>query len=173
MQSCYQTPELNTLQHGQMVYDHYCLLINQLQNGEHDQPLLIELYQQLKKNLPPKESLHRYMLYHDCGKFLCLTIDENGKQHFPDHAKWSAEQFTCIFPHDGFTWALIRRDMDFHSLRGDQITELWKNPLAPILYITAWAELNANAEMFGGHESDSYKIKRSRLIQAGKKGLVH
>jgi hypothetical protein len=154
-----------------MVHDHYLLLIDQLESGEHNQPLLVNLYQHLKKNLPSKEVLHRYHLYHDAGKFLCLAIDENGKRHFPDHAKWSADQFIRVFPEDGFTWQLIRHDMDFHTMRGDEIEQLWKNPLAPALYLTAWAEISANAEIFGGRESESYKIKRSRLLQHGKKFL--
>jgi len=60
-------------------------------------------------------------------------------------------------------------DMGFHTYRDEQLIELCKNPLAPTLYFTAWAELEANASMFGGHDSDSYKIKKKRLIKAGKK----
>jgi hypothetical protein len=61
--------------------------------------------------------------------------------------------------------------MDFHLLKGDDLIKLCESPFAPILYFTAWAEINSNATMFGGYESESYKIKRSRLIQAGKKLL--
>jgi hypothetical protein len=63
----------------------------------------------------------------------------------------------------------MRMDMEFHTRRGDDVVELWKHPLSHMLYLTAWAELYANAEMFGGTSSDSFKIKRKRLIQAGKK----
>lgn len=59
--------------------------------------------------------------------------------------------------------------MDFHSLRGDDIIELWKQPYAATLYFTAWAEIIANSQMFGGFDSTSFKIKKKALIQAGKK----
>ena len=40
------------------------------------------------------------------------------------------------------------------------------------LYLTAWSEILANSTMFGGKESDSFKIKRKKLIQAGKKLML-
>jgi len=169
MASCEQAPGLNMLQHGQAVHEHYKQLIAELEAGTHESKELQALYEQLKHNLPPPETLKRYHIYHDCGKHLCLTIGPDGKRRFPGHAEASARQFSNIFPDDGFTKALIARDMDFHCLRGDDLLRLWKSPFAPILYFTAWAEINANAEMFGGRGSESYKIKRSRLIQAGKK----
>jgi hypothetical protein len=43
-----------------------------------------------------------------------------------------------------------------------------KLPYAKHLYATAWSELFANAELFGGFESDSFKIKRKKLIKALK-----
>jgi len=58
-------------------------------------------------------------------------------------------------------------DMKFHT--GFNEPEFYSSELAPSLYLTAWAELEANSSMFGGHESTSYKIKKKRLIQQGKK----
>jgi hypothetical protein len=169
MEACEQAPGLNMVQHGQSVHAHYKQLIESLADGGECKELR-QLYAKFGKSLPPPSVLERYHVYHDCGKHLCLTID-CGKKHFPNHAEWSARQYSHLFPEDGFTTALIRHDMDFHILRGDDIKALWKSPFAPILYFTAWAEINANAEMFGGRDSESYKIKRSRLIQAGKKFL--
>ncbi len=159
------------LDHGRSVHEHYKQLIGELESGTfEDSTTLMEVYRLVRPNLPPPEVLHPYHEYHDCGKHLVLTV-EDGKRRFPNHAEASAQQYAHLFPEDGFTIALIRRDMDFHMLRGDDIDALWKSPFAPILYLTAWAEINANAEMFGGRCSESYKIKRSRLIQAGKKFL--
>lgn len=166
MQACEQAPGLNMLQHGRLVHEHYKQLLSELESGTHE---CSKLYQKLKHNLPPPSVLERYHVYHDCSKHLCLAIDENGKRHFPNHAEVSAQQYSHLFPEDGLIIGLIRRDMDFHTLRGDDLLRLWKSPFAPILYFTAWAEINANAEIFGGRESQSYKIKKSRLIQAGKK----
>ena len=33
---------------------------------------------------------------HDCGKPYCITIDEAGRRHFPDHANVSANTFAQI-----------------------------------------------------------------------------
>jgi hypothetical protein len=171
MERCEQAPGLNMLQHGQMVHQKYRQLIDQLERGEAECPELLKLYERYKPSLPSPAELERYHVYHDCGKNLCLEIDCSGKKHFPNHAEVSSEQYLKIFPDDSFTASLIRSDMDFHTLRGDDLVRLCKRPIAPILYLTAWAEIHANAEMFGGRSSESYKIKRSRLIQAGKKLL--
>lgn len=61
---------------------------------------------------------------------------------------------------------MIKLDMGFHTYKGEHLVELWKNNNAQHLYATAWAELFANAERFGGFESDSFKIKRKKLIKA-------
>lgn len=66
---------------------------------------------------------------------------------------------------------LILHDMDFHTLKGDELKETWKLPYADHLYATAWAALFSNAELFGGTESDSFKIKRKKLIKAFKDRL--
>lgn len=170
MSKCQQAEKLNTLQHGTAVYREYVKLINELDKGVGDKTPL-EIYSHHSGLLPDSLDLKYYLILHDCGKYLCQTIDADGKRHFPDHAKISAEQYLTIFPWDKITAELIAKDMDFHLARGEQLETIWTDPLAPILYLSAWASINANAEMFGGKESDSYKIKRSRLIQAGKKFL--
>lgn len=155
------------LQHGQSVHEQYKCLIGALERGEGPQ-VLLDIYAKFK--LPSFDALKQYNLMHDCGKSLCLEI-ENGKRQYPNHAALSAEQYSVIFPHDDFTRQLILHDMDFHILRGDDLTTTCKSVFAPILYFTAHAEVEANAEMFGGRGSDSYKIKAKRLLQAGKKLL--
>ena len=60
-------------------------------------------------------------------------------------------------------------DMDFHIKRGDDLVDTWELDIAISLYLAAWAEIYANSQMFGGINSESFKIKRKRLIQAGKK----
>ena len=169
MTNCEQAPGLNMLQHGEKVHEEYVKLITNLNNNVECAELQA-LWSKFGPTLPPHQVLRKYHVYHDCGKHLCLTI-EDGKRHFPNHAEISSNQYSIIFPEDTFTSVLIARDMDFHILRGDDLIKCLHNPIAPILFFSAWAEINANAEMFGGRESDSYKIKRSRLIQAGKKLL--
>ncbi len=110
-----------------------------------------------------------YHWFHDCGKPLCLIVGEDGKRSYPNHEIYSARQFLEVYPDNHQVATLIVMDMDFHRLRGDDVTKLWEHDLAPTLYFTAWAEIIANSKMFGGQESTSFKIKKKCLIQAGKK----
>ena len=167
MAACEQAPNLNMLQHGQLVHEKYKELITSLNDGTAKHAELRALYERHKSH----QVLERYHVYHDCGKHLTLEIGEDGKRRFPNHAEASYQQFLRLWEDDLFTATLIKKDMDFHVLRGEELEDLLKHPLAPILYFTAWAEINANAEMFGGVNSDSYKIKAKRLIQSGKKLL--
>jgi hypothetical protein len=112
-----------------------------------------------------------YHVFHDCGKHLCKEIGEDGKTRYPNHAEWSKKQYIEVFGENGTEPELIGSDMDFHTKSGEELTDLWKSPLAPILYFTAWAEIIANSTMFGGQDSTSFKIKKKKLIQAGKKCL--
>lgn len=161
MQSCEQAPGLNMLKHGQLVHQKYKDLIT---SSGHDKP--DKFIDKIRNKLPPPEVLKAYHIYHDCGKHLCLEVDEQGRRHFPNHAEWSSKQFAYIFPDDTFSAVLIAKDMDFHTKRGEELCALCKSPFAPILLLTAFAEINANASMFGGQQSDSYKIKFKRLMKA-------
>ncbi len=164
MIACEQTSGLNVLEHGKMVAKAYKQLISTIQYDE----FLFPLYQMTKHMLPDAELMERYHIYHDCGK--PYVKDETGR--FPGHEFASAVQWKMLNPKDDIVVDLIHKDMLFHSARGDDVAQIWFDPLAPALYFTAWAELYANAEMFGGLESDSFKIKRKRLLTAGKKGYI-
>lgn len=163
------------LDHGQRVHDSYTQLWGGLAASgfEQDEPLLQAWFDRIRDTMPgallAPTDLCTYHVYHDCGKHLVLYTDENGRRHFPDHAAASALQYEAIFPNDHRTCDLIAHDMDFHIMRGEDLRVLWAQPLAATLYLTSWAEIRANAAMFGGFESESYKIKRSRLLRAAKK----
>ncbi|EBS4516491.1 hypothetical protein DQT32_03570 [Salmonella enterica subsp. enterica serovar Braenderup] len=113
----------------------------------------------------------RYQEYHDCGKPFCRVVDEEGKVHFPDHANVSADVWKKLFPDETVIQELMRKDMTFHVAKSEDFDTIWTDPLAPTLYLTAWAEILANCTMFGGQDSTSFKIKKKKLIQAGKKYL--
>lgn len=149
------------LQHGQLVHEKYKELVTSSGNDKID-----KFIDKIRYKLPPPEVLKSYHVYHDCGKHLCLEIDDWGRRHFPNHADVSSRQYAHIFPEDKFTAILIAKDMDFHTKRGEELCALCKSPFAPILLLTAFAEINANADIFGGHQSDSYKIKFKRLMKA-------
>jgi hypothetical protein len=161
MTNTIQTKDISVLEHGYMVNGAYKKLINELEQNQHIES---GLYNLIKDKILDTEIIDTYQIYHDCGKPFCRT--EEGR--FPDHALHSYNQWKLLYPDDEIISNLMLLDMGFHTYRGDELIELCRNPLAPTLYFTAWAELEANAAMFGGHDSDSYKIKKKRLIKAGK-----
>lgn len=155
MESCYQTSGINMLQHGEMVREEYQKLLL----------CLPEYILDLRDLVLSSEITDRYQVFHDCGKPYCVS---DGEARFPNHAETSASTWLSLHPEDKIVADLMRHDMDFHLGTHD-----WTSPLAPTLYLTAWAELFANANMFGGVESTSFKIKRKRLIKAGKDYVRH
>lgn len=62
------------------------------------------------------------------------------------------------------TARLIAKDMLCHTTKAADAGALLQDQDFPTLMLTAWAELHANASLlFGGYESDSFKIKRKAL----------
>jgi hypothetical protein len=120
------------------------------------------------EKLAPTWIWYDYTLYHDCGKPRCLTIDENGKRHFPNHAKISADLYRAANG-DEEAAKLIEMDMDIHLLKTEGIEEFASRPEAITLLIAGLAEIHSNAIMFGGIESTSFKIKWKHLDKKGQK----
>lgn len=178
MESCPQTEGQNVLQHGRSVREHYFTLLDHI-NGEVslddasnwripewiDENLLT-----IKENLLPRYVMDRYLTLHDCGKPAVRTVDENGKQHFPNHAESSEQVYLSNFGDqaDETVAYLIRHDMDAHMLKNDGVEAFAKNPTAICQLLAALAEVTSNAAMFGGIESTSFKIKFKQINQRGK-----
>ena len=156
-----QTAVQSVMAHGESVHETFKRILT----GGVTDPFLDTILPKLRGLLIDGETIRRYQVYHDCGKPAC----SDGKGHFPSHAERSADQWLHLFPHDRTVADLMRKDMLFHIAKGEESAAIWRDPLAPTLYLTAWAELFSNAEMFGGQTSDSFKIKRKRLVKAGKK----
>lgn len=163
MKACEQMPGLSTLEHGFKVSLAYEKLISELDSGLKDENLT-RIYRSLKSSLLPSEVMRRYQVFRDCGKPFCQPTEE---RKFPDHEVRSFEQWKILFPEETLIAELMLNDMRFHT--GENSEEFYRSEIAPSLYFTAWAELFANAEMFGGQESTSFKIKKKRLIAQGKK----
>lgn len=172
MKSTHQFDRVDMLEHGKMVHIHWKKLLNsnyfqeitQLDNKFID---VIISYQY------DISTMKIYHYFHDCGKPICKKIDENGKNHYPDHAKISSQLFKKCFESE-LIEKLILHDMIFHNSSAQDIENFLcyyqkdKNFLCS-LYMTAWAEILANSTMFGGIDSTSFKIKKKKLIQFGKK----
>jgi len=171
MRGCEQTSGLTILRHGEMVRDYYRDLMDHLRYGSplrfewklpewvHD-PLLLD-------ELPSDEVMAEYHVFHDVGKPFCRTVDEDGRQHFPDHAAVSARIWrdaggSALVEH------LIEQDMDVHLLKAEGVPEFAQRPYARALLLTGLSELHANASMFGGTESTSFKIKMKNLSKRGR-----
>ncbi len=180
MLSCFQFQSMSVLDHGRSVHNWFRDLHGHLEQGS---PLQLNwrMPEWIHDPLIPKkllsfDLLHTYQVYHDCGKPLCRVVDEQGRQHFPDHAEASRQRWLeCS---DGSKDALaianlIGMDMDAHTLKADGIAEFAMREEAVSLLVTALCELHSNAQMFGGIDSVSFKIKWKALEKTGKRVLAH
>lgn len=171
MRGCEQTAGMTILRHGEMVRDHYADLIGHIRDGKPlagewrlpdwiGDPLLLE-------GLPSDEVMAEYHLFHDVGKPSCRVVDEDGRQHFPDHARVSARVWRDAGGSEEVA-RLIEQDMDIHLLKGEGVEEFSLRPEARALLLTGLAEVTANASMFGGIQSTSFKIKFKHLEKRGR-----
>jgi len=120
------------------------------------------------------EILSKYAIYHDCGKPYCLTIDSEGRRHFPDHAQKSYETWMQA-QHEAQDQAqhkqigqLILHDMDIHTIKAEQLEEFARKPEAISLLLTGLAEIHSNAEQIGSIDSTSFKIKWKQIDKRGR-----
>jgi len=174
MQTTFQSEGQSIYQHGESVHDYFADLYEHLRNGtplRHEWRLPAWINDpRLIQGCMPFETLKQYQIFHDCGKPFCRTVDDQGRQHFPDHANISADMWLAAGG-DSETADLIRMDMDIHMLKADQIAEFAARPQAMSLILTGLAELHSNARMFGGIESTSFKIKWKNLDKRGRQIL--
>ena len=172
MQRCPQTDTQSVYQHGVSVRDHLLQLIHYLDSGEISGewklPDWIKHYQlQIKSALLPKEVIEEYAVFHDCGKPYCLTLDEQGKRHFPNHTQVSAQTWVRADGNQQIA-KLIEMDMTIHTIKAEGLDDFIKHPEAITLLLAGLAEVHSNAKMFGGIESESFKIKWSQINRRGK-----
>jgi len=160
MKECYQTESQNVYEHGLSVW-HQC---QNLLDGKHDGMKIPTWFDEWKKHeIHSKEIIEDYTVFHDIGKTRCLTIDDQGRRHFPNHAALSEEMW-LEYGGDPLVGSLIGLDMIFHTETPEQILSrnLDSKTLCTLMLV-ALAELHANASMFGGITSESFCIKFKRL----------
>lgn len=171
MKSCPQTNTMNVLEHGRSVASYFIDLYNHARNEKelkyswrlpewiHDPKLW--------DNILDLKTILRYQIYHDCGKPFCLTEDKQGR-HFINHAEWSYKIWKlCNQSEQEAT--LMKMDMDMHIMKSDDVEEFAKCKEAATLLITSLCEIHSNANMFGGIESTSFKIKWKKINKFGKR----
>lgn len=171
MNTCYQFQEQTTLEHGYAVYDAYLRLMKEQGNEPKPEWLKENFNWFASKQLCP-EILKYYLIYHDCAKFKTISIDSAGNQHFLDHAQASKQLWEELFG-ESMVSELIGRDMDMHLLKPSLISSYDRPDLMPTLLVCALAELHANAAMFGGFDSISFKIKFKALSRLGNTFIKH
>lgn len=166
MMGCKQHKDQTILQHGEAVLERYLDLIGDARLQWKLPDWWLHYGHRLKAQQPPAEVMSTYLIYHDCGKPRCLEVDAEGKQHFPNHANVSADLWLSIGG-DQRVAELMRHDMDLHCMNATAAKDYPHLHLAPALLCSALSELHANADMFGGLESTSFKIKFKQLSRAG------
>ena len=112
-------------------------------------------------------SILTYCLYHDCGKPYCRTVDCNGNTHFFNHESVSHKKW---MEYDGnkFIGDLILYDMVLHRSTVKELDDIFENISHIqwiILVLSALSEVHSNANMFGGIESVSFKIKLKKVLK--------
>jgi hypothetical protein len=168
MKAGFQTTGISYWVHGELVAARFRDLMNPNPNMAWRLPTWFEQHADwIREQLKPSfELISTYQLWHDCGKPYCRIVDEAGKSHYPDHASVSAKIWRQLGG-DPTIGDLIEQDMLCHQLRPAEAEAFASNPHALTLLITALCELHANATMFGGMQSDSFKIKYKRLDKCG------
>lgn len=136
-----------------------------------------EYIDRIRPVLPSADTIKKYCIAHDLGKAFCLTIDENGKRHYPNHEEISEQKWLELAEESddkALIAKLIRNDMVFHREKPDEIIARKLQPkIAFTLLLSALAAIHANADAFGGRESDSFKIKLKALDKRAKKVLKY
>lgn len=180
MQSCEQTSGINMIEHGRMVKSSYAILLDAI-SGRCEAPLGWRIPEWARnpnvlRGQFPRDIVDMYLLYHDCGKPLSRTVDEHGKVHYPEHAHKSQQLWTQLSSHlspeqrdkNSIIARLMGMDMDIHTLKSDGVQEFAKRPEAMTLLLAGLAEVHANAGMFGGFDSVSFKIKVKHMEKRGR-----
>ena len=163
------------LMHGISVWFKFKKLYNYLQysNTDYAYPLPFWINEHKQNILPILEKhikdIQIYLIYHDCGKPFCLSEDDKG-QHFTNHSAMSKKTF-LQYSHNQFIATLISNDMLCHTTKAKDYENIINTPNIEILLCSALAELHSNALMFGGFQSDSFKIKFKNLSKLGSRIL--
>jgi hypothetical protein len=169
MEACEQTSGLNMLQHGKMVHEFYLDLKGHITRGESlKNPWKLPAWAGcglLWANILTDDIISEYMIFHDCGKPFCKTNDHDGKTHFPDHASMSEVMW---IESGGSPEAARLMGMDIHLIKSDDMEEFAGRKAAATLLMAGLSEIHANAHMFGGIDSTSFKIKWKHLDRRGK-----
>lgn len=162
----------DVLAHGKDCWARYYGLTRALARKEAysgaDPQWLTQFGEQLLAHQQPGYDMAEYLVNHDCGKAATYCVDEQGRAHFPGHAEKSAQMWRQAGRSE-VQARLMELDMALHTMPVSEMAEFAKNPLAPSLLLATYAQLHSNAQsVFGGLESDSFKMKLKALNRRAK-----
>lgn len=193
MKNCEQTKGQSVYDHGLSVYKYYEDFPSNFGLMCREPELTWKYSDSISQNINltfdhcySADIMYEYLVYHDCGKPFCKE-EIDGKIHFPNHAEVSAKTYYEYFgpkysgcneysSRSSIVYDLIRDDMCLHTLSADQIAlklNKWTIEHSISLIISAWCELNSNAQMFGGFDTISFKSKFKQLDRRTKQILKH
>jgi hypothetical protein len=175
MKQCEQFTGMSVYEHGILVSE----WLSDLYENTHSQKPLRKQWRESKwignklliEKLLPFKILETYAKMHDAGKPYCRTVDDQGRQHFPNHAEVSKNVWNEVSedtPESRIVGDLIGMDMMAHTVRGEELQAFAKHPYAPSLLYTAFAEVHSNASWLNALDSDSFKIKIKQLDKVAK-----
>lgn len=133
MRSCLQFKGQDMLAHGLAVHGTYLELVEAAGRGHYPAGWLQPKWwtaqsgSRLLALQPDPRTMQLYQTYHDCGKHLCRTVDEAGRQHFEGHAQASAAAWRAACgdkdPRGDIAW-LIERDMLLHMGSNEECAQI-------------------------------------------------
>lgn len=169
MEIGFQTSGISFWRHGEMVAERCMDLMQPERKMEWMLPeWFTDNEEWIKRAISKRMTvILEYQLWHDCGKPFCREEDLEGKVHYSRHAQVSERAYRKAGGSVEIA-ALIGKDMLCHTSRTSDAEALAKDPDIVPLLVTALCETHANAGMFGGLDSDSFKIKWKRLNSLGK-----
>lgn len=166
-----QTDRLSVYDHGVLVFFYANKLYNYLKlkdksflQGMRIPDWLYHNRDSIAKSLVSFDTMKNYTIFHDCGKTLCLEYDKDGRRHFPNHAKHSYQLWKQFSQTEA---ELMLGDMRIHTMKATEIEDFLESPYAFTWLVVGLSELHANASMFGGIESTSFKIKYKQIKKRG------
>jgi len=172
MLECEQRKNVCVLGHGKNVHKNYRKILRQLKGRRNFFPVFElpdffenpDITQFILKNQLRFQDVREYQIFHDCGKPYCRSVGDDGKVHFKDHEKISAEVARLV-KFNPTVISLIENDMLFHK---ENFSGVIANnvKLHCTLALTAIAELYENSVTF---EEISFKIKRKKIFSNIKK----
>ncbi len=170
--------KLTVWQHGVDVWVKFYDLINHMQSNnigyKHALPKWVGDYKDILLSccVNKMDDIKDYLVYHDCGKPFCLYVDSEGKRHFPNHAQISKEVF-LQYSNNKLVGNLIGNDMLCHITKPKDFLSICDVENIEVLLCAGIASIHANADMFGGFDSDSFKMKFKNLDKLGERILKH